>query len=76
MVFKKKPQRNSDPKYCCFCLLKYFFVQDYDELEAEHLLSLKKPRKAPAKNKPFGMEKPKNYPATAGSDVEPDGRGN
>eukprot|EP00066_Takifugu_rubripes_P012867 XP_011602133.1 PREDICTED: fas-binding factor 1 isoform X2 [Takifugu rubripes] len=46
---------------------------DYDELEAERFLSSKKPTKAPAKNKPFGIEKPKSYPATTGSDVEPEG---
>ncbi|TNM96775.1 hypothetical protein fugu_014931 [Takifugu bimaculatus] len=39
---------------------------DYDELEAERFLSSKKPTKAPAKNKPFGIEKPKSYPATDG----------
>lgn len=51
-------------------------MQDYDELEAERFLSSKKPKKAPAKNKPFGIEKPKSYPATTGSDVEAEGAGN
>lgn len=52
------------------------FVQDYDELEAEHFPSLKKPSLAPAKKKPHGIEKLTNYSAKTGSVVEPEGGGN
>lgn len=52
------------------------FVQGYDELEAEHFSSLKKSTLGPAKNKPFGIEKVKNYSATTVSDVEAESTGN
>lgn len=52
------------------------FVQDYDELEAEHFPSLKKPSLAPAKKKPHGIEILKNYSAKTGSVEEAEGGGN
>lgn len=52
------------------------FSQDYDELEAEHFPSLKKPSLAPAKKQPHGIETLKNDSAKAGSDVESEGGGN
>lgn len=56
--------------------LLIFLSQDYDELEAEHFPSLKKPSLAAAKKQPRGIETLKNDSAKAGSDVESEGGGN